>query len=267
MMKTQRRLLFLPLLLLSLLPGCGGRNPTGPRESGFVLRADSEVAAESVQLHTTLDGQPVREVDFVVEGGPEHGWVTEDGVFHTPDPLPDPPTSRVTARTRAEPRREATILLRLEKCGWNAGQIPCALRGHNGNGSRVLLDRYAGSMLLVVFGATWCAPCREAARSAEQLNTQLKALFPVPFTQIEFLMDREPVSAERWAETYNLTFPVLAMDSEDFAFSHTNGIYGVPTYVLITPDFRIRRRFVGSGSDERILAGAAEAWQEYKAEQ
>lgn len=254
------------LIGAGLLPGCGQDKATGPGQDGFQLRADSEVAAESVQLHVTLDGAPVRDVDFEVDGGPEHGWVTEDQVFHAPSPLPDPPTSRVTARTRTTPPLAASLLLRLETCGWNIGQLPCALRGHTEEGSRLALEHWAGSMILVSFGATWCAPCREAAQSAEALNQHLKDLLPVPFTQLEVLLDTETVSPAAWASTYGLTFPVLAMDWEDRAYSHTNGINGIPTYVLLTPDFRIRRRYVGSGSDEKIVAGAQAAWREYQAE-
>lgn len=252
--------------LLSLLPGCGGNDSTGPGHQGFSLRADSPVAAGRVQLHATLDGQPITDVDYIVEGGPEHGRVTADGVFHNPVPLPAPPTSRVTARTRTEPPLEDSILLSLEDCGWNPGQIPCGLQGHRDDGARVRLDQYAGTMILLSFGATWCGPCRVAAGTSEALNTRLKNAFPVPFTQIEVLLDDPPVAPHFWSDTYGLTFPVLAMDSDDKAYSGPLGIHAIPTFIIITPDFRVRRRYAGAWPNENVVAEVQAAWAEYQAD-
>lgn len=252
--------------LAALLLGCAGDDATRPGRRGLVLYAERDIAAGELPLHVTLDGRPVGPVDFIVEGGPAHGRVDEDGVFHVPDPLPEPPVSRVTVRTRTEPPREDSILLPLEACGWGPGKVPCALQAHRDDGKRVRLDGYAGTLILLRFTATWCGPCRLAATHAAELDAELRARLPGPFTQIDLLLDDPPVSTESWAAHYDLRYPVLAMDSTDIARNGPLGIGGVPTCVFITPDFRVRRRVVGVAPNDRLVGAAQEAWDEYEAE-
>lgn len=254
------------LSLAGLILGCAGDDATRPGRRGLVLYAERDIAAGELPLHVTLDGRPVSQVDFIVEGGLPHGRVDEEGVFHVPDPLPEPPMSRVTARTRTEPPREDSILLPLEACGWGLGRVPCALQAHRDDGKRVRLDGYAGTLILLRFTATWCGPCRVAATHAAELDATLRAGLPGAFTQIDLLLDNPPVSTRFWADRYQLRFPVLVMDSTDIARNGPLEIHGVPTVVIITPDFRVRRSFAGTRADEYLVSEAQAAWAEYEAE-
>lgn len=251
--------------LIGLLAGCG-QESTAPGHRGLVLYADRAVAAGELPLHVSLDGRPAGRVDFIVEGGPAHGRVDEAGIFHVPDPLPGPPIARITARTRTEPPREASLVLPLEGCGWGHDQVPCPLRGHRDGGTRVRLDDFAGRLILLRFTATWCGPCRSSSAVAAGLDEELRRALPGPFTQVELLLDNSPVSTTVWAGQHDLRFPVLAMDSTDVAASGPLAVRGVPTFVIITPDFRVRRRFVGMTPNDVLARGALEAWDEYEAD-
>lgn len=263
-MSDAGRLKSLLPLIATLALGCA-QTPAEFHADGFVLTAAREDVGESVQLTAYLDGRVTRDVDFTVAGGDQNGVVTATGLFVAPVPLPDPPLVRVTARTRTTPPAEDYVLLRLEACGDTEGRLPCALQGHTGYGQRVTLDRYSGRLVLLCLSATWCGPCNVAARTAEVVHQRLRGEFPGGFVFLEVLVDYEDVSPLSWAERYGLTHPVLAMTDEDFAASRL-GARAVPTYLVITPDFRIRRRFVGTRPDDTIVQNVREAMAEYEAE-
>lgn len=252
------------LLGVALTIGCSG-GPAEIRHDGFVLTAAREDVGETVQLTAYLDGRVTREVDFTVDGGDLYGVVTAAGLYVAPTPLPDPPLVRVTARTRSTPPAEDSVLLRLEACGDTEGRLPCSLQGHTGYGQRVTLDRYSGQLVLLCLSATWCGPCNVAARTAESVHQRLRADFPGTFVFLEVLVDYDDVSPLAWAERYGLTHPVLAMRDEDFAASRL-GARVIPTYLVITPDFRIRRRFLGVRPDDDMVRIVREAMAEYEAE-
>ncbi len=85
---------------------------------------------------------------------------------------------------------------------------PIALKGVDGK--TYDLAEMRGNVVLVSFGATWCAPCAEELRALEELKTEYKTQ-PVKFLWIS-LDPPEEVSDKKlrsYAKAIKMSFPVL----------------------------------------------------------
>jgi thiol-disulfide isomerase/thioredoxin len=121
---------------------------------------------------------------------------------------------------------------------WSGPTPALELAGLDGRQHR--LQDYRGSVVMVNFWATWCAPCREEMPSMERLSASLQGKrFVVlavnlaePESRIRKFLDGMPVS-----------FPVLL--DRDAAASKAWQARMLPATYIVGPDGAIRYRQLG----------------------
>ncbi len=100
----------------------------------------------------------------------------------------------------------------VESTGTGIGDIAENFALEDQYGDTVRLHDFCGKAVLLTFGAEWCAPCQKKAAVLESLYQRYD---PEEFIAIDVLyqdVDGKPATeetAERWADTYGLTVPVL----------------------------------------------------------
>jgi thiol-disulfide isomerase/thioredoxin len=94
------------------------------------------------------------------------------------------------------------------------------------------LAEMRGNVVLVSFGATWCAPCTTELRALEELSSEYKTK-PVKFFWVTIENDAEATDAKlaKYARTRRLTFPVLR-DPMKFAFNQFSPRVRLPMIVF-----------------------------------
>ena len=85
-----------------------------------------------------------------------------------------------------------------------------------------------GKTVLIDFFAIWCGPCIDAFPVLNRLNADLQDIMEI-------------------IGEYNLNFPMVMGDDDEIAVRYR--IIGFPTYLLIDPDGKIRKRYVGDRKD------------------
>jgi len=100
----------------------------------------------------------------------------------------------------------------IEGTGVGVGQIAPDFELQDQFDETVRLHDFCGKVVLLTIGAEWCGPCQAKASKLEQLYNNYD---PSEFIAIDVLyqdMDYQPATvetAERWADTFGLTVPVL----------------------------------------------------------
>jgi thiol-disulfide isomerase/thioredoxin len=118
---------------------------------------------------------------------------------------------------------------------------------------------------VVDMASWWCGPCKEAAAESMELLPQMRALAPSTF--ITLLVQNEaanPVSqadVERWAETFELEYPVVK--DIDEAVTRSWNVSAFPTFFFVAPDGTIVDRIDGKPEDSDILNFVADAAEDY----
>jgi len=98
-------------------------------------------------------------------------------------------------------------------------------------GNDVNLNDYIGSLVIINFWATWCAPCKEEMPSLENLYQRFKSY------NFDMLGISNDMFGERVVRPYvtakKITFP-MALDQR-MVVSRQYGIVSLPTTILIDP--------------------------------
>jgi peroxiredoxin len=96
-----------------------------------------------------------------------------------------------------------------------------------------------GNVVLVSFGATWCAPCSTELRALEELLVEYKGK-PVKFFWVSIESPDQVTNGalKRYAKERNISFPVLR-DTAKMVFSQFSPRVRLPMIVLLGKDGRV----------------------------
>ena len=109
------------------------------------------------------------------------------------------------------------------------------------NGAVVRLADSDGTIRLVDFWTTWCAPCREEIPMFKDLHA---AYGSKGFTLVGIAMDDEGLSVVKpFAEQYQIPYLTL-LGTEDVAKAF-GGVVGYPTKFLVDRDGKVLETWVG----------------------
>ena len=112
------------------------------------------------------------------------------------------------------------------------------------------LHQYRGDVVYLSFWASWCEPCRQEMPYLVRL---WQAERERGFQVIGVNVDEDVEAARRFAEQYQLPFP-LARDG-DKAVSKRYRVPGFPTHYLLDRRGRIRFSAVGFNEDDMVAVG------------
>jgi thiol-disulfide isomerase/thioredoxin len=100
------------------------------------------------------------------------------------------------------------------------------------------VEQMRGEVVLVSFGATWCAPCVWELAALEELKEEYKAK-PVRFLWVSIEDEKQTSNAllRHFAKSYRVTLPVLRDPSREL-FAQFSNTVRLPTVVLIDRDGR-----------------------------
>jgi peroxiredoxin len=101
------------------------------------------------------------------------------------------------------------------------------------------MSELRGSVVLVSFGATWCAPCSSELRALEELIGEYRSK-PIKFywVSIESPDEVSNSALKRYAKERRVSFPVLR-DTAKMVFSQFSPRVRLPMMVLLGKDGRV----------------------------
>jgi thiol-disulfide isomerase/thioredoxin len=107
------------------------------------------------------------------------------------------------------------------------------------DGKIVDLTELRGSVVLVSFGATWCAPCSTELRALEELLTEYREK-PVKFFWVSIERPEEVTNAglRRYAKERKVSFPVLR-DTGKMVFLQFTPRVRLPMIVMLGKDGKV----------------------------
>jgi peroxiredoxin len=137
-----------------------------------------------------------------------------------------------------------------EAYGLQVGDTAPDFTAKDQNNQDVSLYDYAGKVILFEFSADWCGPCRNEAPFLQVIYNEYKDR---GFQVITLLISG---STAEWAQTYNLTFPVLDDSSKSIYYQYVEN--GVPHNIVVDGNFVIR--YKGAGFHESEIRAIIEQY-------
>jgi thiol-disulfide isomerase/thioredoxin len=135
------------------------------------------------------------------------------------------------------------------------GSRPAAPRvsGTTLTGAKFSLAALRGSVVVLNFWESWCAPCRREAPDLAALATHFKT------RQVRFVGDNvhdSPANALAFERTFNLHYPSVNDPGEQVALAFHGAVppVGIPTTLLIDRSGHIAGRIVGGVSYRGLRA-------------
>ncbi len=129
---------------------------------------------------------------------------------------------------------------------YQAGHRPAApaVSGQTISGQSLSLASYRGSVLVINFWGSWCTPCQQEAPALAALATRFHPR-GVRFLGVDIRDD--PVSAEGFMRTYQISYPSLNDPADEIALAFRDTVppAGIPTTLVIDRSGRIAARIVG----------------------
>ncbi|HEU5420080.1 MAG TPA: TlpA disulfide reductase family protein [Streptosporangiaceae bacterium] len=115
------------------------------------------------------------------------------------------------------------------------------------DGKHLKLSDYRGSVVVLNFWGSWCAPCRAEAPGLGTLATRLQSR-GVRFLGID--MRDDPTSAEAFMQTFRIRYPSLNDPGGQIALAFRDTVppAAIPTTLVIDRTGRIAARVIGSSS-------------------
>jgi len=143
-------------------------------------------------------------------------------------------------------RNDLNFTAQAASFGSTIGQIAADFSAKNQNRQNVSLYGHFGKVILLDFSADWCGPCRDEAGHLEKVFQDYKDR---DLEIITILISGSPAT---WANTYNLTFPVLDDNSESLWSIYGEGY--VPLNIVLDRNMTIR--FKEAGYNESTITNA-----------
>jgi peroxiredoxin len=129
----------------------------------------------------------------------------------------------------------------VESTGHAIGEIAHDFELEDQFGEMVRLHDFCGKAILLTFGASWCPPCQAKASKLEGLYQNYD---PSEFIAIEVLYQDEDYlpatveTAERWADIFGLTVPVLIDPDQKVLLNYVLA-GAIPSETLMKPGLEI----------------------------
>lgn len=117
--------------------------------------------------------------------------------------------------------------------GGIAGQVAVPLSGTTITGTPLDAGSYAGRPLWLVFGASWCPPCR-----SEALDVEAAAAEHPEVVVVGVYAGEDTNTVRAFAQRLGLTYPQLPDPRRDLADSYR--VVGLPTSVFVGADGIVR---------------------------
>jgi thiol-disulfide isomerase/thioredoxin len=146
---------------------------------------------------------------------------------------------------------ERHLLGALELAGYPPGTTPPAFESRTVEGRAVTLTGLRGTVVLLTFWATWCAPCREELPALEQLHRE-QGSHGLSIVGVNVRESADAVG--RYGRELGLTFPLL-LDPEG-EIQRVYGVIGLPTVFVVARDGRAVARGIGPRDWRSAPAGA-----------
>ena len=131
---------------------------------------------------------------------------------------------------------------------WSGGELP-DVEFTTLDGEPITVDVFRGRLVLMNFWATWCPPCLreipELVRLHDALSDRGVVIVGVA------AQSGNAAGVEQFADEHAMTYPVWMVDD---ASLDQYGVVGFPFTFLIDREGRIRMRYVGPQSYERLLS-------------
>jgi peroxiredoxin len=112
------------------------------------------------------------------------------------------------------------------------------------SGKEVKLSDLKGQVVVLDFWASWCPPCRESLPHLGKLYGQNQDGVKV----LAVNMGEDADAAKSFVQSQNLNDLTVLLD-KDKSVAQKYGISSIPTTVIIGPDGKVQRTFVGLGPD------------------
>ena len=144
-------------------------------------------------------------------------------------------------------KRSAILALMTLLTNWTLhAAVPSEIVLKDLSGNQKSLDLSNGKPSLLVFFASWCAPCKKEVPEliAYQNNPQRKC------TMVGICVDTEPQQGQKFVETHHINYPVLS--DPDLAFADQLAVRGTPTLVLVDGHGKVLH--TASKFDKKLVA-------------
>lgn len=113
-------------------------------------------------------------------------------------------------------------------------------------GDRMSSDHLHGSVTLINFWASWCAPCREEMPALDSLR---KAIADPDFQFITMNEDVKVADAQAFIDEFGFDFPVLLGKGDLKATYH---YFGLPYTVLVDRDGKLIQQWIGYAGPDQL---------------
>ncbi len=124
------------------------------------------------------------------------------------------------------------------------------------HGCRTDSTQFLGAVTMLDISSVWCGPCNEAASTSmevfEAIRAQHRASWLITLlVQDEFAGPAKVSDAEEWAESYDITYPVVVDEAESVRADY--GVIAFPVFLFIAPNGEVFERIEGKPEDAEIL--------------